>query len=249
MKPKWLKAQVVKRRDATPDLFCLWLKPEGGEKLTFKPGQYCAIGLPRKNSSEVIRRPYSIVSAPHEDAIELFIELVPPPDGNLTPVLYTLAVGDSVALLQRAKGVFTFEPAYTNQVMIATVTGIAPFMSMIRDYMFQGDSRHNFFVLHGASYQDEFSYREELQNIMATQAGIINLVYVPTVSRPNEVRNKSWRDRTVRVNLIVEEYLERWRLSQVDTIVYACGHSGMVEDVKQKLTPKGWKVKEERYWK
>jgi NAD(P)H-flavin reductase len=47
----------------------------------------------------------------------------------------------------------------------------------------------------------------------------------------------------------VEPYLEEFRLSSDHTMVYACGHPGMIEDVKERLSPKGFTVKEERYWK
>jgi len=246
MKQKYLNAQIVKREDVTSDLFKLWLMPEGGKQFIFKPGQYCTIGLPAEDRSRIIWRPYSIVSAPHEEHIEFFIELVPPPKGNLTPLLYKLKIGDGVSLLPKAKGVFTFEPKYRNQVIVATVTGIAPFMSMIRSLSDATKKEHGFFVLHGASYSDEFGYMKECQDF--TRGGW-DFNYVPTVSSPREERNKLWGRQTGRVNEILEEYLGQWTIPQHNTIVYACGHPGMIADVKKRLAPKGWKVKEEKYWK
>ena len=38
-------------------------------------------------------------------------------------------------------------------------------------------------------------------------------------------------------------------LDPSSTLVYACGHPGMIEDVKERLAPKGFNVKEERFWK
>ena len=76
----------------------LELSPE--EKFDFKPGQYCTIG------TGGIERAYSIASSPDEDQIELFVELVPPPDGNLTPLLNDLKVGEAVTIRPRAKGIF-----------------------------------------------------------------------------------------------------------------------------------------------
>ncbi|MBI2855280.1 MAG: ferredoxin--NADP reductase, partial [Chloroflexi bacterium] len=61
--------------------------------------------------------------------------------------------------------------------------------------------------------------------------------------------NRGWKGTTGRVNLIVEECLEDFGLSKEDTLVYACGHPGMIEDVKARLVPKGFRVKEERFWK
>ena len=50
-------------------------------------------------------------------------------------------------------------------------------------------------------------------------------------------------------NNIVEDYVEKLRLDSESTLVYACGHPGMIEDLREKLEPQGFKVKEERYWK
>jgi len=63
-------------------------------------------------------------------APELFLELVP--HGELTPKLWTLRVGDAVSLRPRPKGVFTGEEKFPVRLMVATVTGIAAFVSMLR---------------------------------------------------------------------------------------------------------------------
>ena len=80
---KLLNVKVTKRQDITNDLLKIWIeKPEG---YTFKPGQYCTIGI------NGIERAYSIVSAPYERDIELFVELVPEnEDGVLTPLIWDL---------------------------------------------------------------------------------------------------------------------------------------------------------------
>jgi ferredoxin--NADP+ reductase len=250
MKEKPYVATVVRRKDYTDELFSLWvwLGLDGQKKFPFKPGQYCAIGL------NDIRRAYSIVSAPSENALELFVELVPPSKGGqLTPALHALKIGETVSLLPKAKGIFTFDSRFTNHIMVATVTGIAPFMSMIRNHIRQGlsaqQAQYHFYVLHGASYHDEFCYREELEEIMRTNPGGIDLVYVPTVSRPHEKKNASWRGRSGRVNLVLDRFPFQCGLSSKDSTIYACGHPGMIQDVKQNFVRQGWKVKEERYWK
>ena len=118
VKGKFMWAKLTKKEQLTEDLWKMWLKPE--EKFDFKPGQYCTIG------SGGIERAYSIASSPDEDQIELFIELVPPPDGNLTPLLNELNVGDTVTMRLRAKGIFVLKPEFKNHVMVGTVTGVAP---------------------------------------------------------------------------------------------------------------------------
>ena len=233
------EVRVVKRLDVTDDLLVMWIeKPEG---FIFKAGQYCTIGR------EGIERAYSIVSAPHEDSLELFVELVPPPDGVLTPLLWDLGPGDSVTIRPRAKGLFTFKPGLRNQLMVATVTGVVPYVSYIRDYLHRGHEGHHFYVLQGASYTNEFTYADELAKLADEHPDL--LTYVPTVSRPDEERNRGWDGDKGRVNYIFERYLEKFELTPEDTLVYACGHPGMIEDIKLRTIPRGFAVEEERFWK
>ena len=233
------RARLVERKDITEDLILIKLDPQ--VPFDFKPGQYCTLGL------ESVERAYSIVSAPHEPYIELFVELVPLPDGVLTPMIWDLKVGDTMSIRPRAKGIFTMDESYSRHLMVATVTGIAPFTSTLRSYLHRGASGHRFYVLQGASYHDEFAYREEMEEMASSRPDVV--VYVPTVSRPNEERNAGWTGARGRVNAIVEEYVDRFGLSPDDTMVYACGHPGMIEDVKDRLGPRGFHVMEERYWK
>ncbi|MBI4234582.1 MAG: ferredoxin--NADP reductase [Chloroflexi bacterium] len=231
------RAKLIWRKDLTPDIMLIKLQPE--IPFTFKPGQYCTLGL------EGIERAYSIVSAPHEPLLEIFVELVP--SGELTPRMWKLKVGDSMSIRPTAKGVFTMDERHPNQFMLGTVTGVAPYVSIIRSYLHHKKSGHRFFVLYGASYQDECPYSEEMEGLAAQHPEFI--AYVPTVSRPQEERNRGWRGATGRVNTIAEEWAQRFGLQTSNTLVYACGHPGMIEDVKQRFIPKGWKVKEERFWK
>ena len=233
------RAKLVYRRDVTDDLMVIKLEPE--IEFDFKSGQYCTLGI------DAIERAYSIVSAPHEPNLEIFIELVPPPDGAITPLIWKLQVGDSMSIRPRAKGIFTMDERYNHHLMVATVTGIAPFMSTIRSYLHRGGHGHKFYVLQGASYLDEFTYSEEFEELSGKYPDTIKIV--PTVSRPTEGKNAGWNGVIGRVNTIVEEYVERFALEPESTVVYACGHPGMIEDVTEQLSPKGFKIKEERYWK
>ena len=233
------EVQVLKRVDITDDLLLMWIeKPEG---FTFKAGQYCTIGR------DGIERAYSISSAPHEDTIELFVELVSPPEGQITPKLWELGPGDKLTIRPRAKGIFTFKPALSTHMLVSTVTGVVPYISYLRDYLHNGLSGHRFYVLQGASYADEFTYKDELEALAKDHPD--RITYVPTVSRPDEERNGDWTGERGRVNSIVERYADEWGLEPEDTLVYACGHPGMIEDVKERMTPKGFKVEEERFWK
>ena len=232
------RAMLVERKDITSDLFIVMLEPEEGP-FQFKPGQYCTLGL------DGIERAYSIVSAPHEPLLEIFVETVP--EGELTPLMWKMKVGDRMSIRPRAKGLFTMDQRVHHHFMLATVTGVAPYISIIRSYLHEGGQGHKFYVLLAASYQDELTYDRELTDLAAQHPDCIK--FVPTVSRPDEARNAGWPGARGRVNLIAEEYLEKFNLPQDDTLVYACGHPGMINNAKARVVPKGWKFTEERFWK
>ena len=237
--PAFPKARLVERRDVTEDLMVIRLEPEEGGSFSFKPGQYCTLGL------GAIERAYSIASAPHENMLEVFVELVP--DGELTPLMWQLQPGDAMSIRPRAKGIFTMDQKAHHHFMMSTVTGVSPSVSMVRDYLHNHGEGHTFYILLGASYCDELTYDKEFIELAEKHPDVVK--FVPTVSRPGDPRNNGWEGPCGRVNVIAEEYLEKFRLPQEDTLVYACGHPGMIEDMKAKLPPKGWRFKEERFWK
>ncbi|MBI4312610.1 MAG: ferredoxin--NADP reductase [Chloroflexi bacterium] len=237
--PKLPLATISKRIDVTQDLWRMWLKPQ--TPFAFKPGQYCTIGV------DGLERAYSIASGPFEPEVELFIELVPPPDGNLTPILHKLRVGDRVTMRPRAKGIFTMQDKYRDHLMLATVTGVVPYVSILRSYLHDNRKGHRFFVLMGASYKDEFTYDKELGELAKKHSDFIT--FIPTVSRPNDPRNVSWTGETGRVNTLVEKYVAKLGLKASDTLVYACGHPGMIEDTRVRTEALGLDFQEERFWK
>ncbi len=239
-RPPLAQVEIVKREDKTNDLTLVWI--EKPQDYTFKPGQYCTIG------HQGVERAYSIASAPHEEYIELFIELVPINEGGvLTPILWGLGEGDRVTIRPRAKGIFTFKEDKKDQLLVATVTGVVPYVSFVRDYIASGRSGHHFFILEGASYLNEFVYDLEFMDLARERPDLVT--FVPTVSRPDEEKNSTWTGEKGRVNNIVEDKIKEFDLSTENTMIYACGHPGMIEDVKERVTPLGFEFLEERFWK
>ncbi|MAT08797.1 MAG: ferredoxin--NADP(+) reductase [Chloroflexi bacterium] len=243
---KLLEVKVNRREDITDDLLKIWI--EKPEEYIFKPGQYCTIGI------NGIERAYSIVSAPYERDLELFVELVPENEGGvLTPLIWDLSAGDSITIRPRAKGIFVFNNEWRKHLLLATVTGVVPYVSFIRDYIKKIEkqelqsTQHEMHVLMGASYLDEFTYDSELEEAASKYPDLVT--FVPTVSRPDEQKNALWTGAKGRVNAIVEDYINDKELSPEDTLIYACGHPGMIEDVKSKMVPLGFTVDEERFWK
>lgn len=229
-------AVITMRVDLTADLWKLRLRP--ALPFVFTPGQYCTIG------TAGLERPYSIASAPHEEELELFLELVQPPHGTLTPLLFQLPVGAEVTLRPHAKGRFALRPEFRNHVCIATVTGIAPYVSMLRAHLHHPTDAPQFHVLQGASYADEFGYAAEIGDYATSHAFVH---YLPSVSRPGETRNAGWTGATGRINTLVDQYLATHDLAPNDTCIYACGHPAMINDVQTRLGAR-YTIEFERFW-
>src|ERR1700756_5047402 len=125
---KHYEATVVERRALSEDLWLVKVDPGG--PFTFKAGQYATLGVDHEGKR--IERAYSIVSSPYEEGLEFFVELVP--QGELTPKLYKLQIGDTMLCRKIAKGRFTLDlrSGRTHHLLLATVTGVAPFVSYVR---------------------------------------------------------------------------------------------------------------------
>jgi ferredoxin/flavodoxin---NADP+ reductase len=248
MDDKHYRAHITKRADFAPDLWMIRIDP--GAEYRFAPGQYATLGVER--DARRLERPYSIVSSPYENELEFFFELVP--QGETTPPLYELQLGDEVLLRKTAKGRFTLDteqPERTNHLLVSTVTGVAPFVSYVRtlykdwkEGRFGG--KHTLYLLSGASRSWEFGYRDELENL-SNEVPWFKCVF--TVSRPWE--DEEWKGEVGRVDELIRKYADQWGCTGKNTVAYVCGHPEMVEHAKGILKRVGFKrenLKEEVYW-
>jgi len=201
---------------------------------TFTAGQYMRVGL-----TNVRQGKFTISSAPHDSYLEICVESIP--GGRLTPRLVTLGPGAVLDSSDTAKGGFVLDRSGSTHVMVATGTGIAPFISMLRDALHRG-VRDSFVILHGASYSDDLPYLDELTALAQSDARV---EYIPTVSRPGEARNAAWTGRTGRVDTLAREMLPT--LAGPATRIYACGNSGMVSAVTSAMKASGLKVMSETF--
>jgi ferredoxin--NADP+ reductase len=244
---KFYRGRITQRENLAPDLWKIKIDPGG--PFHFVAGQYATLGV--DSPLKRVERAYSIVSSPYERELEIFIELVE--HGELTPLLYNLQVGDGLSVRKIAKGRFTLDlqSGHRNHLLLATVTGVAPYISYVRtlyadwkENKFPGDLR--LFVIQGASRSWELGYREELERI----AGEVPwMKYVPTVSRPWE--DAAWRRETGRVEDLIRKYAYEWKLDPADTTGYLCGHPQMIELGRGILLRGGYgkeSLREEVYW-
>lgn len=232
--PGYLRAFIERRLDVADDLAVFWLRPD--EPLGFAPGQYLTLATAGADG-RLVKRAYSIASAPHEPLVELVIEHVPA--GMLTPPLWELGVGDAVWVRRRVTGHFVLDANRRHHVMACTVTGVAPFLSMLRDHadaMKTGRDTpgHRFLVLHGASHSAEFGpYRAELESL--AEQGWVDAI--ATVSRPWD--DATWAGEVGRVGDVLRKHLDRQGWPADDIAGYACGHPQMVTTVAGMLRRAG----------
>jgi ferredoxin--NADP+ reductase len=237
-------AELIERRDVSGSLAILRFRV--AEPLSFTAGQYATIGI--AINSEVVERPYSIVSSPHEPFLEFFIELVP--GGDITPKLWELKLGSPLLVRRRIVGQFTLDTTVTHHLMLATVTGVAPFVSILRTEQIERQrgaiSNHQFVVIHGASQSADFgTYRSELEDL--SRAGW--LTYIPTVSRP--WTEPGWKGETGRIEDIMRKHADQLGFDHTNSVAYACGHPQMVANVKDMLARARFhkdQIKEEKFF-
>lgn len=266
-----LNARVLQRIEVTPELMILRIVPEGWELPSFTPGQFAVLGLPASaprhplsdpedpppDPGKLIRRAYSVASAPEEkDYLELYITLVG--SGSLTPRLWALRPGDPIWLGKKFSGLFTLDdvPDGFHVVLMATGTGLAPYMSMLRSFLLHDASRR-VAVLHGARHSWDLGYRSELATLNRL---FDNFDYVPTVSRPFQ-ESPSWPGECGYVQELWRRraVAERWGFKPTpgNTHVFLCGNPAMIDEAITMFEQDGYRqhssrtpgeIHVEKYW-
>ncbi|MGH9405717.1 MAG: FAD-binding oxidoreductase [Terriglobia bacterium] len=243
---KYQKIEIIERRDLGPELWTIRTRAE--EKLNFKPGQYATLAAER--DGRMIQRAYSIVSSPLENEIEFFFELVP--EGELTPLLFKGQPGDFLWMRRQSRGLFTLNGASGRRqhFLVCTVTGVAPYVSMVRYLARQEESgvpvEDELYLLQAASRSWEFAYCDELR---AFATRVRWLRYVPTISRPWE--DPEWKGEVGRADDLVRKYLDSFGISPSTATAYLCGHPQMIDNCKGILKRSGFAkeaIREEIYW-
>jgi ferredoxin--NADP+ reductase len=256
-----LNATILAREDATERLALLWIGPDAGRVQAFEPGQFVQVGLPRGEPdpggrTRFERRSYSIASSPlRPESVELYLARVD--DGRFSPRLWGLQPGDRLWMDPEPKGRFVLgEIAPESElVLVATGTGLAPFVSMLRRW--RGAERWSRVTLiHGVRLPEELTYREELEE-RARQDELVR--YLPVVSRAPA--GSSWTGIRGRVQLALEpeafHSLSGRALDPGRCHVFLCGNPDMIRDVRALLEPRGFQAETarepgtlhfERYW-
>ena len=208
----------------------------------FNPGQYATLGL--MGPEKLVQRPMSISSsADRLEEYEFFVRLVH--NGEFTPLLWERRVGDPINI-KGAKGRFVLQEDGRTGVLVASGTGLAPFMSMIETLRDRGQTR-DLVLLHGVSHDFDLAWRSHLEELAGS--GSFPVRYAGTVSRPQNCPN--WTGLTGRVEAIVEGQLEQHGLTPENATIYLCGNPDMIEAVEAMAAGRGFppeQVRKELYW-
>jgi ferredoxin/flavodoxin---NADP+ reductase len=209
--------------------------------LRFSNGHFTMIGL-RVNGKPLLRA-YSIVSANYEDHLEFLSIKVP--DGPLTSRLQHIKEGDSIIVGRKPTGTLVTDYLLPGKrlFLVSTGTGLAPFMSIIRD----PDTYERFdqiVLMHGVRQVDELAYHDFLVEHLPKHEFLGELVtsklrYYPTVTR-EPYRN------TGRVTALIEsgKLFTDLGIPPLDAAhdrVMICGSPGMLRDLKHMLEHRGFK--------
>jgi len=209
--------------------------------LRFSNGHFTMIGL-RVNDKPLLRA-YSIVSANHEEHLEFLSIKVP--DGPLTSRLQHIRVGDTVIVGRKPTGTLLID--YLNPgkrlYLLATGTGLAPFMSIIRD----PDTYERFeqvILVHGVRQVDELAYHEFLTRHLPEHEFLGDMVkrqlrYYPTVTRESYEHMGRVTELMESGKLFADLGLPRLDPAQDRAMI--CGSPAMLRDLKAMLEARGFK--------
>lgn len=188
---------------------------------------------------EDIFRAYSIVSSPFDEVLEFFSIVIP--DGAFTSQLQHLEVGDELLLNTMPFGFLTLaryqKPLPKDLWLLATGTGLAPFLSMLQDLKTWEDYEH-IVLAYSARSTEELAYIKKIESLQEDFGSLVDnpakLIFIPIVTREpvegalTERLPKLLLDGTLQARAGID-------LDVDSTHVMLCGNPEMVEDTKETL--------------
>ena len=244
-------AEVIQWQPLSGDVAILRLKSHKGERFPdYQAGQNIVL------SRSGVFMIFSIASAPYQTKQRGYLEFFVNRENEFLK-------GERIQYANRATGDFTLDRArnFANVVFVATGTGVAPFVSMIRELSYGGSSGTRYTLIQGSRKFEELGYYKELSELAA--AGNIDFLYIPTVSRPNA---GAWNhtaigrgraanllrllvhlplkgEAVLPAPLLKQDFRECLRMRS--TIILACGSHASVADVKNVATERGIRFEKE----
>jgi ferredoxin--NADP+ reductase len=209
--------------------------------LRFSNGHFTMIGL--KVNDKPLLRAYSIVSANHEDHLEFLSIKVP--HGPLTSRLQHIRPGDKVIVGRKPTGTLVIDYLLPGKrlYLLGTGTGLAPFMSIVRDPETY-EKFEQVVLVHGVRVVDELAYHDLLVKHLPNHEFLGELVtsklrYYPTVTRQS-YRNMGRITELIESGKIFKD-LGLPMIGPASDRVMICGSPAMLRDLKHMLEQRGFK--------
>lgn len=250
---------VLSKTTWTPNLFSFTVSRPDSFKFT--AGQFVRLGVNPSQlqyyqqqdeaSSDVsdaalnedIFRAYSIISSPFDEVLEFFSIVIP--DGAFTSQLQHLQVGDELLLNTMPFGFLTLaryqKPLPKDLWLLATGTGLAPFLSMLQDLQTWQDYEH-IVLAYSARSIEELAYVDKIESLQEDFGTLVDnpakLIFIPIVTR--EPVEGALAERLPK--LLLDGTLQERAGIALDTDsthVMLCGNPDMVEDTKETLKSLG----------
>lgn len=224
----WITGRVKARKQWSDTLFSLVVD---ADVAPFKAGQFTKLAW--HGEDKKVARAYSYVNAPGQDC-EFYLVTIP--EGQLTPHLAGLNVGDELLVQRTAAGFLTLDevPPGRDLWLMATGTGVGPFVSMLAEGSCWQQFDH-IVLVHGVRLGEELGYRQQITELTQGQP---RFHYVPFVSREAVSGTEPGRI----THAIADGSLEQkvgLTFSPEHSRVLLCGNPQMVRDTVTELTHKG----------
>lgn len=229
--PTWMPVPVKTVHHWHAGLFSLTIDHPG---FAFKAGQFARIALPDA-SGEPLARAYSMVNQPGDDSLEFVIAKVP--EGELTPRLQGLQPGDELLLNSHPSGFFTLDHVPEGQTLwlLATGTGIGPYLSMLR-----GEQVWSRFeqvrLVHGVRTHADLCYQSWLTELAESQP---RFGYHSVVSREPVAAANALHGRIPQLISSGELEHQANAIFNPSAQVMLCGNPSMIQDARAALQAKG----------
>ncbi len=208
----------------------------------FDNGQFVMLGL--MVNGKPLMRAYSIASANWEEELEFFSIKVQ--DGPLTSRLQHIQPGDELLLSRKPTGTLLISDLHPgrNLYLLATGTGLAPFLSIIKD----PDTYERFervILTHGVRNLADLAYRSYIEHELPRHEFLGDVIreklrYYPTVSR--EPSTNSGRVTTRMASGAMTRDLDLEALDPVHDRAMICGSPQMLADFRTLLDARGFKA-------
>ncbi|MDG1156583.1 MAG: ferredoxin--NADP reductase [Litorivicinaceae bacterium] len=191
----------------------------------FTAGQFTMIGM---GDNDVLRA-YSIASSPAADHLEFLSIKVP--GGPLTERLKDIQEGDQIEVGDRPTGTLVLDNLLPGKRLwcVATGTGLAPYLSIIRDPM-TFERFEQVIVTHTVRTTRELAYRELLSSLPIT--------YYPTVTREPFATEGRITQRMDDGSLWDDLALEPW--NQACDRIMICGSPEFNNELRNRLQSQGF---------